>query len=257
MMLVSVVNTWIRYFWRGTTRWFRAMIFSDKPILYIPASSKGCISSAFSGKTVFHPKCNYFWPRAIFQQLHVCQKWVTLMFFQRPFYPTKRPSFFEILSRLANDVFSAKSHSWADNTKILVVSNKRRNFAHIMQVPGNVSHTHTHTRIWTSISISDVNPRNRKWVIFLSKPVITRLSFFGFSKNPSSCGPAQLQRDFLETRDPRCYARQRIPPPSQSAHNKEALFLRVAMQGRLQPWGANWRWVVEVMSCSDIIKSYK
>ena len=28
-------------------------------------------------------------------------------------------------------------------------------------------------------------------------------------------------------------ARQKMPPPSQSAHNKEALFLRVAMQGRL------------------------
>ena len=44
----------------------------------------------FQGKLFFHPRCIYFWLRAISQQLHVCQKCVHIYVFETVFYPTKR-----------------------------------------------------------------------------------------------------------------------------------------------------------------------
>ena len=46
--------------------------------------------SAFSGKRALHPRCDYLWLRT-------------------SFHPTKRPSFFDILSRFAKGVFCEKS----------------------------------------------------------------------------------------------------------------------------------------------------
>ena len=105
--------------------------------MYIPASSKRCIFSVFSGRIVFHPKCIYFWLWAVAclseMSTYLCF-WNGV--FTRPKGFFSRPYFFDILWSLANLFFSAKKN-WAETTKISVVSNKSRHFASL-EVPGMI-----------------------------------------------------------------------------------------------------------------------
>ena len=47
----------------------------------------------FQGKLFFHPRCIYFWLRAISQQLHVCQKCVHIYVFETVFLPDQTAFF--------------------------------------------------------------------------------------------------------------------------------------------------------------------